>query len=57
VHAQISNLPHLEVTFASGSGARTSALFMLDTGACGSDMMLHARAIKELHMGDLARCR
>mmetsp|Transcript_4215 Transcript_4215/g.11372 ORF Transcript_4215/g.11372 Transcript_4215/m.11372 type:complete len:593 (+) Transcript_4215:139-1917(+) len=53
--SMISNLPHLEVTFETGSGNRTSSLFMLDTGACGSDIMLHARAIQELQMKGLGR--
>eukprot|EP00200_Dunaliella_tertiolecta_P000772 CAMPEP_0202366854 /NCGR_PEP_ID=MMETSP1126-20121109/17301_1 /ASSEMBLY_ACC=CAM_ASM_000457 /TAXON_ID=3047 /ORGANISM="Dunaliella tertiolecta, Strain CCMP1320" /LENGTH=330 /DNA_ID=CAMNT_0048961991 /DNA_START=60 /DNA_END=1053 /DNA_ORIENTATION=+ len=30
-------------------------IFMLDTGACGSDIMLHARAIQELQMKGLGR--
>jgi hypothetical protein len=53
---QISNLPHLKVSFQTGSGELTSALLMLDTGACGADIMLHARAIQELQIGDLGRC-
>ena len=45
---QIASLPHLEVRFLDASGTHRSVLLMLDTGACGADIMLHSRAIQEL---------
>ncbi|KAG2450815.1 hypothetical protein HYH02_004650 [Chlamydomonas schloesseri] len=48
----IANLPHVHLTFADPfdpvAGPVRSALLMLDSGACGADLMLHARAQKEL---------
>ncbi|KAL6750622.1 hypothetical protein V8C86DRAFT_2802072 [Haematococcus lacustris] len=51
----ISSLPHLEVIFLGPSGQPLRALLMLDTGACGADIMLHARAVKELGLAALGR--
>lgn len=47
---QIASLPHVEVRFADASGKEHSVLLMLDTGACGADVMLHGRCIKELQL-------
>ncbi|EFJ43093.1 hypothetical protein VOLCADRAFT_96785 [Volvox carteri f. nagariensis] len=45
----IANLPHVHLRFADpGGGAPHAALLMVDSGACGADLMLHARAQKEL---------
>ena len=45
---QISCLPHLPVTFQIPGGRVASALFMVDTGAGGVDLLFHARAALEL---------
>ncbi|GIL98802.1 hypothetical protein Vretimale_3999, partial [Volvox reticuliferus] len=45
----IANLPHVHLRFADpGGGPTRSVLLMVDSGACGADLMLHARAQKEL---------
>ncbi len=46
--SMIANLPHVEVTFQNADGKLHSALFMIDSGAGGADIMFHARATKEL---------
>lgn len=54
--AQIASLPHVEVRFLDAGGAPLDVLLMLDSGACGADIMLHARAMSELKLGRLGRC-
>ncbi|GBF96983.1 hypothetical protein Rsub_09780 [Raphidocelis subcapitata] len=44
----IGNLPHAEITFRAPSGAEHRALFMLDSGAGGADLLFHGRASREL---------
>ncbi|GAX78814.1 hypothetical protein CEUSTIGMA_g6251.t1 [Chlamydomonas eustigma] len=45
----IACLPHIEVSFPNVTGSSIqSVLLMLDTGACGADIMLHARAVREM---------
>ncbi|GIL64859.1 hypothetical protein Vafri_18699 [Volvox africanus] len=45
----IANLPHVHLRFADhGGGPPRSVLLMVDSGACGADLMLHSRAQKEL---------
>ena len=39
--SQIASLPHVEVRFPDAAGTLRSLLLMLDTGACGADIMLH----------------
>ncbi|GLC51534.1 hypothetical protein PLESTB_000512800 [Pleodorina starrii] len=52
----IANLPHVHLRFADPrvGGSPRSALLMVDSGACGADLMLHARAQKELALGAAA---
>lgn len=46
---QIASLPHVELEFVvPTTGKRHKSLFLLDTGAGGSEMMFHSRAAKEL---------
>ena len=47
---QIASLPHLEVGFPDAGGTLRTVLLMLDTGACGADIMLHSRAMREMGM-------
>jgi predicted aspartyl protease len=48
---QIASLPHIELEFVSpGTGARHSSLFLVDTGAGGTEVMFHSRAAKELEL-------
>mmetsp|Transcript_36269 Transcript_36269/g.80722 ORF Transcript_36269/g.80722 Transcript_36269/m.80722 type:complete len:304 (+) Transcript_36269:2-913(+) len=47
----IASLPHVEVRFQDASGAPLDVMLMLDTGACGADIMLHSRAMRELNLG------
>ncbi|KAG2493518.1 hypothetical protein HYH03_008332 [Edaphochlamys debaryana] len=52
----ISNLPHIEVTLAAPPGCAAAdqprrTLLMLDSGACGADVVLHERAQRELGLG------
>ncbi|GLI68595.1 hypothetical protein VaNZ11_013065 [Volvox africanus] len=45
----IANLPHVHLCFADpGGGPPRSVLVMVDSGACGADLMLHSRSQKEL---------
>jgi hypothetical protein len=39
-----------------GSSRRRRVLLMLDSGACGADLMLHGRAVRELGLADIGRC-
>jgi hypothetical protein len=49
--AQIASLPHIELEFVSpGTGKRHSSLFLVDTGAGGTEMMFHSRAARELQL-------
>lgn len=49
--AQIASLPHIELEFVSpGTGARHSSLFLVDTGAGGTEVMFHSRAARELKL-------
>lgn len=46
---QIASLPHVELEFVvPRSNQRHRSLFMLDTGAGGTELMFHSRAAKEL---------
>jgi hypothetical protein len=47
---KIGNLPHVELTFRTASGATHSALFMVDSGAGGADLLFHGRATRELSL-------
>ncbi len=53
---QISSLPHVEVNLQGSDGRTRTALLMVDSGACGADIMLHARAMQDLDLHDLTRC-
>eukprot|EP00878_Enallax_costatus_P019507 GHUV01020580.1.p1 GENE.GHUV01020580.1~~GHUV01020580.1.p1 ORF type:complete len:339 (+),score=80.00 GHUV01020580.1:1057-2073(+) len=47
----IASLPHVELEFVvPATGQRHRSLFMLDTGAGGTEMMFHSRAAKELKL-------
>ncbi|WIA19987.1 hypothetical protein OEZ85_005860 [Tetradesmus obliquus] len=47
----IASLPHIELEFVSpGTGARHSSLFLVDTGAGGTEVMFHSRAARELKL-------
>lgn len=48
----IANLPHLEVKLQTPSGSVHNVLFMIDTGAAGTEIMFHARAARELGLLD-----
>lgn len=45
---QIGNLPHAEITFKAPDGAEHRALFMIDSGAGGADLLFHGRSTREL---------
>jgi hypothetical protein len=48
---QIASLPHIELEFLSpGTGLRHSSLFLVDTGAGGTEVMFHSRAARELQL-------
>jgi len=49
---QIANLPHVRLSFETEAGERHSELFMIDSGAGGSDIMFHARAAQALSLLD-----
>ncbi|KXZ51118.1 hypothetical protein GPECTOR_14g99 [Gonium pectorale] len=50
----IANLPHVRLRFADPTGAVRSALLMVDSGACGADVMIHDRANRELRLAEAA---
>jgi hypothetical protein len=52
---QIASLPHVEVMLLGADGSPLPVLLMLDSGACGADVMLHARAMKELDLQRISR--
>jgi hypothetical protein len=45
---QIGNLPHAEITFRTPAGREHRALFMIDSGAGGADLLFHGRATREM---------
>jgi hypothetical protein len=48
---QIASLPHIELEFVSpGTRARHRSLFLVDTGAGGTEVMFHSRAARELQL-------
>jgi predicted aspartyl protease len=48
---QIASLPHIELEFVvPRTGIRHSSLFLVDTGAGGTEVMFHSRAARELHL-------